>query len=354
MVNPVTGAEILYVQGIAENGLPSAEQFPITLAQIAALATAESVAVKDTPITTVGNGTLTAAGLVGGQITRSGPTSAFTDTTATAAQIVAALPQFLSGSVFLIRIKNATAFLETIAAGTNVTLPLTVIIAPYSVGNYFAMIGGTAASPTVTISHMSTVTLADSITLSAPSSTALSTVGAATITAAGISGGFTTRSGTQTAAFTDTTDTAANIIAAQPGLVNKIGSAFLYTYINNTIWPATIAGGTGVTVSSIIKAPANSSVRYLLTYTAANTITMVGNDLSYFTSTGTFTANGTTPVTVANAAVTAGSIISFTLKTVGGTVSATQPNVQTITPGTGFTVAGLAADTSVYNYIIQG
>lgn len=68
---------------------------------------------------------------------------------------------------------------------------------------------------------------------------------------------------------------------------------------------------------------------------------------------GTVTLNETTPVTVANANVTANSIISFTLKTVGGTVGA-QPVIATITPGTGFTVKGTASDTSVYNYSVVG
>ena len=70
-------------------------------------------------------------------------------------------------------------------------------------------------------------------------------------------------------------------------------------------------------------------------------------------STGTFTCNGATPVTVANAAVTANSDINITLKTVGGTVGAV-PAIQTITVGTGFTVQGTASDTSIYNYSITG
>lgn len=69
-------------------------------------------------------------------------------------------------------------------------------------------------------------------------------------------------------------------------------------------------------------------------------------------SSGTVTLNGATNVTVANTNVTADSIIVFTLKTVGGTVSPNAPNVKTITPGTGFAVAGTASDTSVYNYRI--
>lgn len=69
---------------------------------------------------------------------------------------------------------------------------------------------------------------------------------------------------------------------------------------------------------------------------------------------GTFTCNGATPVTVADANVGANSAIVITLKTVGGTVSPSVPYIATITAGTGFTVTGTALDTSVYNYQIHG
>lgn len=68
---------------------------------------------------------------------------------------------------------------------------------------------------------------------------------------------------------------------------------------------------------------------------------------------GDVTLNGATAVAEANTNVTANSSITFTLKTVGGTVGA-YPSVKTITPGEGFTVAGTAGDTSVYNYQIVG
>ncbi len=69
---------------------------------------------------------------------------------------------------------------------------------------------------------------------------------------------------------------------------------------------------------------------------------------------GTVTLNGATPVTVADARVTANSMIWFTLKDVNaGTVGA-QPTIPTITPGTGFTVVGTALDTGIYNYGILG
>lgn len=76
------------------------------------------------------------------------------------------------------------------------------------------------------------------------------------------------------------------------------------------------------------------------------------NFTELYGSSGTVTLNGASAVTVANTAVTANSLIIFTLKTVGGTVSPNAPNVKTITPGTGFTVAGTASDTSTYNYRI--
>lgn len=77
-------------------------------------------------------------------------------------------------------------------------------------------------------------------------------------------------------------------------------------------------------------------------------------DASLLTHGGTVVLNGATPVTVADAYVTANSIIMTTLKTVGGTVSPTQPNILTITPGTGFTIGGVALDTSTYNYVVIG
>ncbi len=67
---------------------------------------------------------------------------------------------------------------------------------------------------------------------------------------------------------------------------------------------------------------------------------------------GNFTIAGAGTVTVSNTAVTSTSIITFTLKTVGGTVGA-YPVIKTITAGTGFTVSGITADVSVYNYSIQ-
>lgn len=72
-------------------------------------------------------------------------------------------------------------------------------------------------------------------------------------------------------------------------------------------------------------------------------------------ATGTFVANGATPVAVTgltNFAIT--DLVIISLNTVGGTVGAT-PAVKTVTAGTGFTVAATASDTSTYNYkVVSG
>lgn len=100
--------------------------------------------------------------------------------------------------------------------------------------------------------------------------TALNTVGAGTITAAGIAGMLTTRGGAQAgAAFTDTSDTAANIIAAIPGAA--LLQSFEWTYQNNTNGLATLTGGTGVTLAAVV--PGGQWARFLVTYATATTVT---------------------------------------------------------------------------------
>ncbi len=78
----------------------------------------------NTAITTAGNGTLTAAALLGGVITRSGPSGGFTDTTDTAANLAAALGMGNTpGPVTrLVQYINASAQTATLAGGTGVTV----------------------------------------------------------------------------------------------------------------------------------------------------------------------------------------------------------------------------------------
>lgn len=148
----------------------------------------------------------------------------------------------------------------------------------------------------------------------------------------------------------------------------QAGSAPAVTATNRAGGSITIAGGssTGTATSSVViqTAPAGSSgttantSATVATFNSAAGLTMAltGGTLvlkqGANSKTGTFTLNGATPVSVSNTSITANSGILITLKTVGGTVSPSAPNVQTITASTGFDVAGTAGDTSVYNYHI--
>jgi len=312
----LTGNEILYVQGVSENDRPAATEFPTTTSAIAALANSQVTDIVNTAISTAGNGTLTAAALFGGVITRTGPSGAFTDTTATAAQLYAIAGSILTS--FEVKIKNTTPYLQTIAAGSGVTLPSAVIVPANSVGNYLVTIN-TANTATFVQTGIEPLT-------SAPLgvSTTLSTVGAGTITAAGIAGRITSRTGSQSGTpFTDTTDTADNIIAALPNA--NIGQSFEYTYSNTTNAVATITGGTGVTVSGITAVNAGYSARFIVTYTAASTVTMVGFSsgqvLASTQQSATF-AGSTSGTTKLVASAVAGSTTQ-TLPAVTGTVAST-------------------------------
>lgn len=340
----LTGTETLYVLGQDGAGHPAASTQQVTTAQIAALASNFS---NDSPtaVTNTTGTTITAAALISGLINRTGPTANFTDTTDTASAIVTALGS-TTGDSFYIDIKNTTAFAQTINGGTGVTFSSNNIILPNSIAEYLVVIN---SATTVTFNHVFTTLISDTVGFV---STALATVGAGTITGTGIVGGLTTRSGAQAAtAFTDTTDTAANIITAQANA--HVGISWMWYYQNTTNAPATITGGANVTVSGVTVVPANTTAEYLVTYTAANTITIVGFGVNNNPVTGTFTANGVTGVVVANTAISPNSTITYAVKTIGGT-PAGKPYESSVTPGTGFTAKAFAGDTSVYNYAILG
>lgn len=75
-----------------------------------------------TAISTVGAGVLTAAAIVSGLIMRTGPTGIYNDTTATAAELLAAMDKPEIGESFDFTHVNGVAFAMTMVAGTGVTL----------------------------------------------------------------------------------------------------------------------------------------------------------------------------------------------------------------------------------------
>lgn len=227
-----------------------------------------------TAITTIGNGTLTAAGITGGFINRTGPVAAYSDATDTAVAIIAQLPGAVVNATIVFVLKNATPYMQTITAGAGVTLPPTVLNPPYSETTYLITVTSATA---VSFAHIGTSPVVLSSNVANPYATSIATVGAGTLTAAAFVGGLISRGGSQSGTpFTDTTDTAALIIAACPNLVNKIGTSMLVEYSNTTNAVATITGGVGVTVSGTATIPAATIAQFLVTYTAAATLTMVG------------------------------------------------------------------------------
>lgn len=102
--------------------------------------------------------TYTTAQCLGGFIVRTGPTAGYSDTTPTAAQIVAAIPGCMVGSSFVMEIRNTVAFIGTILAGTGVTLAQTTTLAISSTRRYLFTVTN-VASPAVTLTGISAGTL---------------------------------------------------------------------------------------------------------------------------------------------------------------------------------------------------
>jgi hypothetical protein len=120
---------------------------------------------------------------------------------------------------------------------------------------------------------------------------------------------------------------ARNIIqSTAPLYFNQIGTAQGNTYLQTSTY------GTNADVLNI-----------------GGSLTVTGN----FTgkSTGTVTANNTTPVAVSNTNVTSNSIVLLTVKTATG-ANAGQAYVSSTTASSGFSITSGATDTSVYNYMI--
>jgi hypothetical protein len=93
-----------------------------------------------------------------------------------------------------------------------------------------------------------------------------------TLTAAQVAGGIILRSGA--AAVTDTTPTAAAIIAAFPGAVT--GDVMTLVIRNNNTGTLTIGAGTGVTLEGTTTIPTVNTRMYAVRITSATTVTISG------------------------------------------------------------------------------
>lgn len=219
-----------------------------------------------TSIATVGAGTLTAAALVGGILTRDGAQSAtaFTDTTATAAQIVAAISNAQVGQSVRCTIKNNTDGAMTITAGSGVTLTGQAVIAANSWCEFVIVLTSlTAVAMTGVESGLNLVLpVTNYITQSAANQTAavgelLGAQRAVLNLSANGANAYTTRTGAQMAA---------DIPNIQVGMT--WGQRICATG-NNTV--TLTAAASGVTITGTATAATGAYRDYVVTYAAANT-----------------------------------------------------------------------------------
>lgn len=104
--------------------------------------------------------------------------------------------------------------------------------------------------------------------------TAITTAGAGTLTGAAIAGGLITRTG-PVAAYTDTTDTGALILAAL-GADTPVGATRLVTIKNMVAFTETLAAGAGVTLAGLTIIPGLSVGTFLLKQDTAAAFTLTG------------------------------------------------------------------------------
>lgn len=211
-----------------------------------------------TNINTVGNGVLTAAALVGGAINRTGPAAAFTDTTDSATNIIAALPANTPvGYCWPCAIFNQSSFLETIKGGAGVTAA--GAISPQSTAIFELTYTGTgqvsmfAYSPNSFIAPQFTSGV---VTGTFPQYALTGGNPTIYLSLAALPGTINTRTATQMLQDMNNVQTGMNWIVR---IINAGGSTM------------TVGAGTGVTITGSATIAASSWREYLATVT--NTVT---------------------------------------------------------------------------------
>ena len=274
-VVPVPGATVL-----AADDLTGAMMLPILagpqasvvpLADVAQFVS-DAGAMSNTNITTVGAGTLTAAGLIGGVITRSGSTAAYTDTTATAAQLLAALGADTPvGTSRLVFIKNTVAFAQTLAGGTDVTLAGQSVIPPLGVGVF--LLTYDAVTPAFTLRGLGVM---DMVGLPAAK---ITTGTGATFAAGDITGALWVDYINNASNATLTTRTAAQMFGDIPNC--QIGFAYKLAIRNLNATGATLtAADASVTLSGTMTIAQNVTRTFEVVFTAADAVTITSMGIS--------------------------------------------------------------------------
>lgn len=246
--------------------------YGVTLAEMTS-GTGTGVPPVNTSISTTGStGTLTAAGIVGGLITRTGPTAAFADTTDSAANIIAAMSSDVIGNSWTLRILNDTAYAETISAGSGVTLSGSTIVPPLSWAE-FLMTYSAAGAVTMYGYEIGAAVVVP------PTKYTTGTLTAATLTAAQIAGAaFTVLNNSGATPGAQTLPAAAVLFAAIPNC--QIGFSYILRIVNSGGGTLTLTddAGTTFTLTGHTSILTDTFVDYLVTFTTATagTVQSVG------------------------------------------------------------------------------
>lgn len=231
---------------------------------------------SNSAVATVGAATLTGAQIAGGLITRSGSTAVFTDTTDTAAAIVAAVPGAIVGQSFYLTITNTTAFAETLAAGTGVTLAGYTIIPGNSTGRFLVRF------TSLTAVAITGIAITGNIVVPAAKFTTAALTAAALAAGAITGAAFVVLTNTGATPGAQTVRTAAQMLADIPGA--QVGWSYLLRIVNTGAGTLTLTadGGATVTITGTATIAQNVFRDYVVTFNTATTATIqsVGSGVS--------------------------------------------------------------------------
>ncbi len=222
----------------------------------------------NTALATVGNGTLTAAAMLGGIITRTGSVAAFTDTTSNGTLLDSALgADAITGFSRVVQIKNGTAFAETIAGGVGVTVSGRSIVPGNSVGQFLLTRTGTATYTLVGIG-VATQVVFDQFAYIATADDGTTQ----TLTAAMVVGGNITYHQTLSGTTPSLTlPLGADMDTALPNMVT--GQSYVLRVVNTNSGTATIVTNTGWTLTGTLTLLTNTWREFVITRTGTGTYT---------------------------------------------------------------------------------
>lgn len=222
----------------------------------------------NTSIATVGAGTLTAAAMLGGIITRTGSVAAFTDTTSNGTLLDSALgANAITGFSRTIQIKNSTAFAETIAGGVGVTVSGRTVVPGNSTGTFLLTRTGTATYTLVGINSAQQA-IFDQFAFIATADDGTTQ----TLTAAMVVGGNITYH--QTLGGTTpslTLPLGADMDTALPDI--RTGQSYVLRIVNTNSGTATIVTNTGWTLTGTLTLLTNTWREFVITKTGTGTYT---------------------------------------------------------------------------------